>query len=144
MSYNVKDEIEALTNLISAEGSEKDIINRMTDLLEEICAKLGFNYSYMLTKNDPSRGIKTVSRANVEIDSEVSGAIRFLNTFQYHFIQTHLKGDYDMYASKRLYDGVDMLFKESIDAATKDLGPAQMLNKLLKAMCKDAEERDDD
>jgi hypothetical protein len=144
MSYNVKDEIEALTNLISAEGSEKDTINRMTDLFEEICVKLGFNFSYMLTKDDPTQGIKIVSRANIEIDPEVSDQVRFLNTFQHHFIHAHLMDDLDVYASKKLYEGIDLLFKETIEEATKNLEIEQVLDKLLKALRKDVEGENND
>jgi len=143
MSYNVKEEIESITNLVSSDGAEMDVLNELTRRFEDVCKKLGYNFSYMLTKDAPE-GVKTVSRARCNIAPDVSDEVRFLNMFQHMFVKIHFINDINIEESKRLYDGIDTLFKDTIDAQIKRADPKEVMEQLIESMKKDKEEDDDD
>ena len=143
MSYNVKEEIESITNLVSSDGAEMDVLNELTRRFEEVCEKLKYNFSYMLTKNAPE-GVKIVSRARCNIAPDVPDEIRFLNMFEHMFVKIHFINDINIEESKKLYDGIDMLFKETIEEQIKGADPKVIMKQLFEAMKKDIEESDDD
>lgn len=67
MSFDINAEIEAITNLVSLEGSEDDKISAVLDFNKEFFTNLGFSFSIQGVK-EKGEGFKAIGSGYLEDD----------------------------------------------------------------------------